>query len=811
VSGEDRLFLTGCFFVLGITLKDACSIPGMITGCMLGALCFLATTGQLNRDAKALKAHVKWAICFCLAMLSGFFLMNRCACLRERTGELLLPMSGESCEIRGAIGGMPEVEDDGKWSAVLIPDAAMGEVSLKGVRIRLTGPLDFGDEPPVRIGHIVKVSGRFYLPGAPLNPGEPDMQRIMASRRLDGTLYVKTVKDIHILGRRRLNLVECLAESFRNSAVETASATLSPRHARILTGMLLGQAPPSLKPLLEATGTSHLFAASGLHVGYVALAVMAFARLFGLPNAYRMVIAYISVWIYAAACGLRPSVVRAAFMFSVGAFSMILGRRVSSKCALTVACIVMFIHNPYLVFSTSTQLSFLAVFSIIHLYPRIRRLLSPLGRRMSETFGMSVSAHMGVAPVVAWYFNTFTPVGVIANVPCIILAGFAVLIGLAATFANLICPPIALVLNTANTLVLHSLEAVIGLVAKIPFGTFSVRRPSLWFMFAYYLCIIIVGAPRRLKRALYSRRTVIVLLILAALASTCLYHAVRPPEVEVVFLSVGQGDSIFLQSPKGKTVLVDGGGLPGSSRDPGKDIILPYLRRRGIDYIDAVVITHPHYDHIGGLFSVIDSCRVGMLIKPKLPEHMEPDVGRALTGLAHGKGVPSVELSQGSSIDLGDGVRILVLNPCSDSRCQERGGYGQQGLNDMSLVMRLEFLGFTLLLTGDAGESQLATLIGMEEDLSASVLKVPHHGSKDALSGEVMGSINPQISVISVGPNTFSHPSSETVSVLEDAGSIVFRTDVDGAVIIRSNGRHVRAMSVAGQRKVVVSKGRGLR
>ncbi|MDD3749160.1 MAG: hypothetical protein PHS43_01410, partial [Firmicutes bacterium] len=86
MSGEDRLFLTGCFFVLGITLKDACSIPGMITGCMLGALCFLATTGQLNRDAKALKAHVKWAICFCLAMLSGFFLMNRCACLRERIG-----------------------------------------------------------------------------------------------------------------------------------------------------------------------------------------------------------------------------------------------------------------------------------------------------------------------------------------------------------------------------------------------------------------------------------------------------------------------------------------------------------------------------------------------------------------------------------------------------------------------------------------------------------------------------------------------------------------------------------------------------
>ena len=144
MSGEDRLFLTGCFFVLGITLKDACSIPGMITGCMLGALCLLAMAGHLNSDAKTLKAHVKWALCFGLAMLSGFCLMNRCACPRERTGELLLPMSGESCEIRAALGGMPEAEDDGKWSAVLMPDAEMGEVSLKGVRIRLQGLLTLG-------------------------------------------------------------------------------------------------------------------------------------------------------------------------------------------------------------------------------------------------------------------------------------------------------------------------------------------------------------------------------------------------------------------------------------------------------------------------------------------------------------------------------------------------------------------------------------------------------------------------------------------------------------------------------------------
>jgi len=811
VSGEDRLFLIGCFFILGVVLREVCSARVTFIGSCFGTSCCLVLARLLIQDSEGLRRHMKWAACACLAMLFGFLVMNACASHRQSAREFASPMSGQVQEIQGIIADMPEVDDEGKWKAILIPDDVMSDNGWKGMRILLTGPVESENGVKVQKGHIIKASGRFYLPGAPLNPGEPDMRRIMAYRRLDGTLYVETTKDIRILGWRKPNILQRAAESFRNAVVAACNSTLTPRHARILTGMLLGNAPSDLRPVLEATGTSHLFAASGLHVGYVALAVMTFVAPFRLPAAYRFTVAGVMIWVYAVACGLRASVVRAALMFSFAALPKSLGRNITPKSALVMASVVMVTLNPYSVFDASAQLSFLAVLSITHLYPQVRKLVQPFGYRLSEAFGMSVSAQIGVAPIVAWYFGVFAPIGIIANVPCIILAGFAVLIGLSATFANLVYPPVAAALNAANSLILLGLETTIGLFAKVPFGAFLVKRPSFWSVLVYYLFIIIVGAPRRLRRAIYSRRNMIALITLALCVATVVYQTVKRPEVEIVFFAVGQGDAIFLRSAGGKSFLVDGGGVPGSTRDPGKDTILPFLKRRGIGYIDAVVLTHPHYDHIKGLFAVLDSCRAGLLIKPELPEHMAPDLDHALADLADSRNVPLVELRQGSSIDLGDGVGIFVLNPGADTSCQTHTGYTSRDLNTMSLVMRMEFCEFTLLLTGDAGEAQLGALLGAGEDLGANVLKVPHHGARDALNPEIIDSVRPQVSVISVGPNAFSHPAPATVTALEAAGSIVFRTDLDGAVIVRSDGQRISARSVASQRLVRVSQERGLR
>ena len=211
-------------------------------------------------------------------------------------------------------------------------------------------------------------------------------------------------------------------------------------------------------------------------------------------------------------------------------------------------------------------------------------MVSALGYYLSHGFALSVSAQAGAAPLIAWYFGVFTPIGIIANVPCVLLAGVAVLIGLYATLVGLVFPSAASALNAANSLVLLALENTVEFLSRIPFGIFEVRRPGLWFMVAYYLGIAVSGAPRRHIRALYARRNLIVLLILALSAGSVTYQTVKRPEVEIVFLAVGQGDAIFIRSAGGRLFLVDGGGLPGGTRDPGRDTLLPFLKRKGIRY-----------------------------------------------------------------------------------------------------------------------------------------------------------------------------------------------------------------------------------
>ncbi len=799
MSREDNLIYLGCFFALGVALQGVYSSTIALIYACLTATCLLATARLFAGKQGYLKRCIGRVTCACVALLIGTLVMNSCVSRRQNSAELTSHTSGEILEVQGIILDMPEADAEGRWKTVLILKTVMGKPSPKARRILLTGEIDEECSLNFRTGHIVEASGRFYLPRAPMNPGEPDMRRHMAYRKLDGTLYVKNMDDICIMGWKKPSLIQCVAISFSETVVKVNDATLSPNHASMLTGMLLGKTPFHMKSALEVTGTSHLFAASGLHVGYVALAATALLTPLPLPAPAKSAIVLMFIWIYAVACGLRSSVVRAVLMFSLAAASKVMGRKVSSRCSLILAGFIMLIVNPATVFDVGAQLSFLTVLAIMHLYPKVQLPVRPCLSVLWETFAVSVSAQLGAAPLVAWYFRMFSPISIVANVPCVILAGLAVLIGLCAALAGSVSLPAALVLNSANSLILLGLERTIRFFAKVPFGSFAVPRPPLWFIISYYLVVILAGTARRVRRVLFARRNCILLIILALCVGAVAYGVVKRPEVEIVFLSVGQGDAIFIRSVHGKLFLIDGGGLPGNIGDPGKDTLLPFLERRGINYIDAVVATHPHYDHIKGLFAIMDSCSVGVLLKPAIPKWLTSDLDYALVSLAEKKGVQVVELAQDGWIDSGDGVKMLVLSPPVDLK-QSSVGYVADELNDLSLVMKMTFMDFTLLLTGDAGEVPLDVILKRGGDLEAGVLKVPHHGAKDALGFDIVNSIRPRVSVISVGPNAFSHPSPVTLDVLEEIDSIVFRTDLDGAVIVTSDGKRIRAHSIRSRR-----------
>jgi competence protein ComEC len=250
----------------------------------------------------------------------------------------------------------------------------------------------------------------------------------------------------------------------------------------------------------------------------------------------------------------------------------------------------------------------------------------------------------------------------------------------------------------------------------------------------------------------------------------------------VTVLDVGQGDSILVQAPSGKTMLIDGGGLRGqeaSGYDVGREVVVPALMNRGVKKIDVLVITHPHDDHIGGLKAVVDAVPVKLVLDPELKD--DSAQYRELKAEIARKKIPARRATEGQQINLGDGIRVEVLNP-PDPRLHGT----DSDINNNAVVMRLTDGSLSMLFAADIERTGAQRMARWGESLQSTVLKVPHHGSAGSAISEFVEAVKPPLAVISVGAhNEYGHPSQEMLDELKRVGAEVMRTDRDGAVTIK--------------------------
>jgi len=249
---------------------------------------------------------------------------------------------------------------------------------------------------------------------------------------------------------------------------------------------------------------------------------------------------------------------------------------------------------------------------------------------------------------------------------------------------------------------------------------------------------------------------------------------IENPGVTAHFIDVGQAKAIFVQAPE-KTVLIDAG-----ERDQGA-MIVRYLVSHGIRTIDIVIGTHPHSDHIGGLETVIGGMDVGTVILPRVPESITPTTATytALLEAIARAGLKITPAKPGDTYDLGGGAELVILGPIND----------HDELNDMSVVSKLLFGEVSFLFTGDATKRAEDDILDAGIDVSASVLDVGHHGSKTSTTERFLLAANPAVAVISCGiDNMYGHPHGDVVSLLRKYGQRIYRTDIDGTVIIATDG-----------------------
>jgi len=707
-----------------------------------------------------------------------------------------------------------------------------------GARARVTMPYGEEDPEPPRLayGQRVEIEARLRRPHNFNNPGSFDYAAYLARRNIFWTATVPRNTTPRIppgrCGSRFLSAIFAL----RTAALERIERLYagSEYEQGMMEAVLIGETARLERVWTDdfrRTGTFHALVISGVHVSVLAAVLLFLLRWTPLSDLSALAITTLAAWLYALVSGFSAPVVRAAGGFTLYTLGRACFRRARMMNLLAAVALAYLAWDPGQIFEASFQLSFLSVAAIGALAaPLLESTTLPYARGLRGISNMDLDPHLapavtqfrvelrlaaetiwlwtriplrwgqealafalraalfafemtlisavlqiGLALPMAEYFHRVSFTGLSANLLVVPAMNAAVPLGFAAIF-------------TGWRWIGWSAEALLRFSAVVAQWHASIEPawrvpdPPLWLVGVFPAVLICCAVLIRLRKLRW--------LAIAAAASLFALLLWQPwlgekpsGTLELTAIDVGQGDSLLVVLPHGQTMLIDGGGqlMYGRQRrsnlDIGEDVVSPYLWSRGIRRIDVMVATHAHQDHIGGLAALMSNFR-----PRELWTGANPPAG--LLALARRLGIAAAEKHPAGPMDH-SGAIVEVLAPAEDYVAKQPG-------NNDSLVLRLTYGSRSFLLTGDMERGIEAKLLGSGADLRADVLKVGHHGSRTSTSEPFLEAVSPSIALISAGfENSFGHPHPDVVARLSERHAAVLRTDVDGLVTARTDGRRL--------------------
>lgn len=695
--------------------------------------------------------------------------------------------------------------------------------------------------PQLAYGDRIRFTARLRLPRNFGNPGAFDYEGYLHGIGISALGSVKAqsiqtlpVKSGTTFGFVRSRIRRSILAHINNGGL------WSREDAPLFAAMILGEDSLLLRDVKEEfqqTGMYHLLVVSGMNVALLAFAVFWVARRLRAPEWLASLFTIALSLFYAYVAGMGVPIQRAVLMLSLFLIARLLYRERAALNATAFAALVVLLISPPALFEPGFQLTFLALLAIsgislpvLHrssyrfraalrhfdstsydlvLPPRmaqlrldLRLIISRMGKMLGATparwivlaaftfaiavFELTLVSSVTQATLVLpmrVYFHRAAIIGMPANVLVLPLSGVLLNAGVAAIALSYISGALARVAGLIAAASLHWTLVGLGWLSGLHISQWRVpdAGPALWVMVAFggLLAFFAVRRTRTLAAA------GLALLFLSA-GCAAVYHA--PPrlvarELEITAIDVGQGDSILVISPEGRTMLVDAGGSIGPVRsefDYGEDVVSPYLWWRGLEHLDVVVLTHAHGDHIGGLARVIQNFRPRELWLGMNPETPALD---HLLQVADANGVAIHKHLAGDELDWG-GSHIRVLSPPRNWQVKP------QPRNDDSLSFLISFASTRALLAGDV-EKRMERFLTTESP-AADLLKVAHHGSATSTTEDLLRAVHPEYAVISAGyRNSFGHPRPEVLERLQAAHVRTYRTDMFGGVTFLLDGKNV--------------------
>ncbi len=655
-------------------------------------------------------------------------------------------------------------------------------------------------------GDILIFQGEFNSPEKARNYNGFNYSNYLKQRKIYGIIYANNVKKTFTKKDKYYFRGKIL-----NSFIQNFNKIYDKTQEGFLEGILFGyteKLEDDLKENFRLANISHVLAISGLHIYYINyMASIFFEKLIKNKRLqkYILIILLILFWFI---IGESVSCTRACIMEIISIISFLFNRKYNFYRSYLISFFIIIILNPYNIFNIGMWLSYFGILGI-KLFYNFLDLIFKHFLKFNKIFNeiikvsiMSICVQIMIFPIIIYNFNTISCLFLVSNIIVFLFIDKIIILGYLSLLLSFINFNISLFFSNFNEILISMFLKIVTILNSLPLSNIYVKTPHVISILIYYfiLCFVYFFSIRnkhfvlrlfcssifiriQLKRLYLKIRKIPYILIIIILIFGMFQFKNEFSYLDIYFLDVGQGDCCLIKTPEGKNILIDGGEGNSEKYDYGKNVVVPYLLDRRITKLNYLIISHFDSDHVGGVISVIKELKVESIIIGKQFETNENL--EYFFEIIKSKNIPIKVVEAGDKICIEKNLIFYTLWPSSENLIKENV------LNNNSLVCKLIYKDFSCIFTGDIEEIAEKELVEKYKDsniLKSNILKVAHHGSKTSSTREFLEKVKPEYALIGVGKNNnFGHPSNITIEKLKEMYCTIFRTDINGEIMIKVN------------------------
>lgn len=650
--------------------------------------------------------------------------------------------------------------------------------------------LNYGDE--------IKVTGKIDLPPDAPNPNEFSYKSFLEKKGIFTLISIYESKNLNVIQKETLKDFHYYIIKNKNKILTVFYNNMPKESATFVSSLVFGSksvaVPKYIQEEFTNTGLSHVLAASGMQVTLITGMGIFLITFFGINEILGVILIALALLFYMALTDFPPSILRAGLISFFMLFAFIKKEQVDSLKILLAIVFLLLVIDPLMIHDIGFQFSVLATFALIYASKILSKKMTLVPYFLADTFAIIISAQLFVLPLQLYYFRQFSLLFLPANLIASLFVDLLTYFSIFTLTIGLVIPWAGFLLGKILYYMISVFLAIVEKLAGFSYGIIYVSTPSIALVVIFYALLVFfieyLKEGELTKTSLKKANLLIPIVVFLLSSGFYSYEKFEAyGKLTISYINVGQGDSTLIQTPEGKNILIDCGQY--SEREingrkiifnAGERYILPFLKHNGVNKLDVLVLTHPDSDHIGGATNIIENLPV-----KEIWDSGQKDDSKMYSMLFETilkKAIPLKTVNKNETYEEKN-LALKVINQIETNNTDQKS-YN----NNNAIVLKLDYKEKSFLFTADIEKEEEKTLLENETDIRADVLKVAHHGSKSSSTQDFIAKVKPSIGVISVGKNNlYHHPSPSVLDTLSQNQIKIFRTDQNGGVIVKSDGK----------------------